>query len=454
MVLVKSISGIRGTLENIPGKSLSDLDISKTILSYINFVVKKTSKKKVVIGRDARPSGDRISKLVIKILIENGIDVVDLGLATTPSIGIYVKTHSLSGGVVISASHNGIEWNALKLLNDKGEFLSKNIASKIINADTGNYKKSNQQGKYNFDKNALEEHIQKILSINIINLNAIKKKNFKVIVDGINSVGGLAVPELLKKIGVKKINKLNCIPNGKFSHNPEPLPENIIEIRNIMKNNDFDLGIVVDPDVDRLCFLDEKGNTIGEEYTLVLAAKQLLSKQEKIITCSNLSSTMALKKITNQANGKYFSSAVGEINVVEKMKESNADIGGEGNGGVIYPKTHYGRDALVGIAIILSLLAETDSSLSALKNELPQYFISKNKIFFNKDFNLLVDKFKKEYVDYNVITIDGIKIERKNSWFHIRKSNTEPVVRIYAESLSKEKARLLANEVIEKIKKI
>ena len=203
-----------------------------------------------------------------------------MGLATTPSIGIYVKTHSLSGGVVISASHNGIEWNALKLLNDKGEFLSKNIASKIINADTGNYKKSNQQGKYNFDKNALEEHIQKILSINIINLNAIKKKNFKVIVDGINSVGGLAVPELLKKIGVKKINKLNCIPNGKFSHNPEPLPENIIEIRNIMKNNDFDLGIVVDPDVDRLCLLDEKGNPIGEEYTLVLAAKQLLSKQE------------------------------------------------------------------------------------------------------------------------------------------------------------------------------
>ena len=292
------------------------------------------------------------------------------------------------------------------------------------------------------------------MSINIINPEAIKKKNFKVIVDGINSVGGFAVPELLKKIGVKKIHQLNCIPNGKFSHNPEPLPENIIEIRNIMKNNDFDLGIVVDPDVDRLCFLDEKGNTIGEEYTLVLAAKQLLSKQEKIITCSNLSSTMALKEVTIQANGKYFPSAVGEINVVEKMKEHNADIGGEGNGGVIYPKTHYGRDALVGIAIILSLLAETDSSFSALKNELPQYFISKNKITFNKDFNLLVDKFKKEYVDYNVITIDGIKIERKNSWFHIRKSNTEPVVRIYAESPSKEKAILLANEVIEKIKKI
>ena len=454
MVLVKSISGIRGTLENIPGKSLSDLDISKTILSYINFVVKKSSKKKIVIGRDARPSGDRISKLVIKILIENGIDVVDLGLATTPSIGIFVKTHSLSGGIVISASHNGIEWNALKLLNDKGEFLSKNIASKIIKADTGNYKKSDKQGRYNFNKNALEEHIQKILSINIINPEAIKKKNFKVIVDGINSVGGFAVPELLKKIGVKKIHQLNCIPNGKFSHNPEPLPENIIEIRNIMKNNDFDLGIVVDPDVDRLCFLDEKGNAIGEEYTLVLAAKQLLSKQEKIITCSNLSSTMALKEVTIQANGKYFPSAVGEINVVEKMKEHNADIGGEGNGGVIYPKTHYGRDALVGIAIILSLLAETDSSFSALKNKLPQYFISKNKITFNKDFNLLVDKFKKEYVDYNVITIDGIKIERKNSWFHIRKSNTEPVVRIYAESPSKEKAILLANEVIEKIKKI
>ncbi len=454
MVLIKSISGIRGTLENIPGKSLSDLDISKTILSYIKHVVKKSSKNKVVIGRDARPSGDRISKLVIKIILENGIDVIDLGLATTPSIGIYVKAHSLSGGIIISASHNGVEWNALKLLNNKGEFLSQNTASKIINAEVGQYKKLNKQGKYSFDKNALEEHIQKILSINIINQKSIKKKNFKVIIDGINSVGGFAVPELLKKLGVEKIHKLNCTPDGKFSHDPEPLPENITEIRNLMKNNNFDLGIVVDPDVDRLCFLDEKGNPVGEEYTLVLAAKQLLSKREKIVTCSNLSSTMALKKITISANGKYFPSAVGEINVVEKMKEYNADIGGEGNGGVIYPKTHYGRDALVGIAIVLSLLAESNSSLSDIKKELPQYFISKNKITFNKEFNLLVDKFKKEYINYNIITIDGIKIEKKYSWFHIRKSNTEPVVRIYAEATSLQKAELLANEVIKKIKKI
>ena len=454
MVLVKSISGIRGTLENIPGKSLSDLDISKTILSYIKHVVKKSSKNKVVIGRDARPSGDRISKLVIKIILENGIDVIDLGLATTPSIGIYVKAHSLSGGIIISASHNGVEWNALKLLNNKGEFLSQNTASKIINAEVGQYKKLNKQGKYSFDKNALEEHIQKILSINIINQKSIKKKNFKVIIDGINSVGGFAVPELLKKLGVEKIHKLNCTPDGKFSHDPEPLPENITEIRNLMKNNNFDLGIVVDPDVDRLCFLDEKGNPVGEEYTLVLAAKQLLSKREKIVTCSNLSSTMALKKITISANGKYFPSAVGEINVVEKMKEYNADIGGEGNGGVIYPKTHYGRDALVGIAIVLSLLAESNSSLSDIKKELPQYFISKNKITFNKEFNLLVDKFKKEYINYNIITIDGIKIEKKYSWFHIRKSNTEPVVRIYAEATSSQKADLLASEVIKKIKTI
>ena len=454
MVLVKSISGIRGTLENIPGKSLSDFDISKTILSYIKHVVKKSSKNKVVIGRDARPSGARISKLVIKIILENGIDVIDLGLATTPSIGIYVKAHSLSGGIIISASHNGVEWNALKLLNNKGEFLSQNTASKIINAEVGQYKKLNKQGKYSFDKNALEEHIQKILSINIINQKSIKKKNFKVIIDGINSVGGFAVPELLKKLGVEKIHKLNCTPDGKFSHDPEPLPENITEIRNLMKNNNFDLGIVVDPDVDRLCFLDEKGNPVGEEYTLVLAAKQLLSKREKIVTCSNLSSTMALKKITISANGKYFPSAVGEINVVEKMKEYNADIGGEGNGGVIYPKTHYGRDALVGIAIVLSLLAESNSSLSDIKKELPQYFISKNKITFNKEFNLLVDKFKKEYINYNIITIDGIKIEKKYSWFHIRKSNTEPVVRIYAEATSLQKAELLANEVIKKIKKI
>ena len=244
------------------------------------------------------------------------------------------------------------------------------------------------------------------------------------------------------------------MPDGKFSHDPEPLPENITEIRNIMKNNNFDLGIVVDPDVDRLCFLDEKGDPVGEEYTLVLATKQLLTKHKKIITCSNLSSTMALKKITISANGKHFPSAVGEINVVEKMKEFNADIGGEGNGGVIYPKTHYGRDALVGIAMVLSLLAESDSSLSEIKKELPQYFISKNKITFNEDFNLLVDKFKREYIDHNIITIDGIKIEKKNSWFHIRKSNTEPVVRIYAEADSSEKANLLANEVIEKIKKI
>ena len=247
------------------------MDISKAILSYIKHVINKSSKNTVVIGRDARPSGDHINKLVIKILLENGVDVIDLGLATTPSIGIYVKTHSLSGGIIISASHNGVEWNAFKLLNDKGEFLTKNIANKIINGEISEYKKLKKLGKYSFDKHALEEHINKIISINIINQSAIEKKKFKVIVDGINSVGGFAVPELLKKIGVKTIYKLNCVPDGKFSHDPEPLPENITEIRNIMKNNNFDLGIVVDPDVDRLCFLDEKGDPVGEEYTLVLA---------------------------------------------------------------------------------------------------------------------------------------------------------------------------------------
>ncbi len=454
MVLVKSISGIRGTLENVPGQSLSNEDIVKIVLSYIKEVVNISSQNTVIIGRDARPSGKRINKLIVKILLQNGVNVIDLGLATTPTIGIYVKNHSASGGIIVSASHNTIEWNALKLLNNEGEFLNKEIAEKIINSNNKNYNVVKKQGEYRFEERALQEHIDKILALDIVNINSIKSQHYNVIVDGINSVGGIAVPKLLNKLGVKNIYQLNCNPNGAFAHNPEPLPENIMQIRNIMQKQNYDFGIVVDPDVDRLCFLDNTGTPVGEEYTLVLAAKHVLEKQNKKTTCSNLSSTMALRKITESLGGQYCASAVGEINVVEKMKQCNAVIGGEGNGGVIYPETHYGRDALVGIAIILSLLSENNISLLQIKKQMPQYFISKNKVIFDKDFELIVNKLKKEYVHYNIITIDGIKAERDEEWFHVRKSNTEPVVRIYAEAASLDAAGLLAKEVLDKIKTI
>ena len=375
MVLIKSISGIRGTLENIPGESLSDIDIIQFSLAYVHEVILKSKTKSVILGRDARKSGKRISKLVSNTLLNEGINVVDLGLVTMPTLGISVKNLQVSGGIMISASHNDEKWNALKLLSDQGEFLSPKTVEKILDESTVRKisKKVNKKGKYSIYEDALKDHVNLILSQEFLNIEKIRKKKFSVLVDGINSVGGTAIPNLLKKIGVDNIKKINCIPNGKFAHNPEPIPENIIGICDKIKKGKYDVGIVVDPDADRLCLVDEKGIPFGEEYTLVAAAEFVLSSSDSNNTCSNLSSYLALKVITEKHGGIYYTSAVGDINVVEKMKKENAIIGGEGNGGVIYPKTHYGRDSLIGIVLILSLLAERNIPLSELKKTLPQF---------------------------------------------------------------------------------
>ena len=456
MVLIKSISGIRGTLENIPGESLSDIDIIQFSLAYVHEVILKSKTKSVILGRDARKSGKRISKLVSNTLLNEGIDVVDLGLVTTPTLGISVKNLQVSGGIMISASHNDEKWNALKLLNDQGEFLSPKTVEKILDESTVRKisKKVNKKGKYSIYEDALKDHVNLILSQDFLNIKKIRKKRFSVLVDGINSVGGIAIPNLLKKIGVDNIKKINCIPNGKFAHNPEPIPENIIGICDEIKNGKYDVGIVVDPDADRLCLVDEKGIPFGEEYTLVAAAEFVLSSSDSNNTCSNLSSSLALKVITEKHGGIYYTSAVGEINVVEKMKKENAIIGGEGNGGVIYPKTHYGRDSLIGIVLILSLLAERNIPLSELKKTLPKFSIVKKKLNFNGNIKNVLEFFKQEYLKCKITTIDGIRIDFHNAWVHVRKSNTEPVIRVIAEAVNLQEASRLAKEIMSKLQLI
>ncbi|MEO2084878.1 MAG: phosphoglucosamine mutase [Marinoscillum sp.] len=456
MVLIKSISGIRGTLENIPGESLSDIDIIQFSLAYVHEVILKSKTKSVILGRDARKSGKRISKLVSNTLLNEGINVVDLGLVTMPTLGISVKNLQVSGGIMISASHNDEKWNALKLLSDQGEFLSPKMVEKIIDESTARKisKKVNKKGKYSIYEDALKDHVNLILSQEFLNIEKIRKKKFSVLVDGINSVGGTAIPNLLKKIGVDNIKKINCIPNGKFAHNPEPIPENIIRICDKIKKGKYDVGIVVDPDADRLCLIDEKGIPFGEEYTLVAAAEFVLSSSDSNNTCSNLSSSLALKVITEKHGGIYYTSAVGEINVVEKMKKENAIIGGEGNGGVIYPKTHYGRDSLIGIVLILSLLAERNIPLSALKKTLPQFSIVKKKLNFDGNIKNVLEFFKQEYLKCKITTIDGIRIDFHNSWVHVRKSNTEPVIRVIAEAVSLKEASRLAKEIMSKLQLI
>ena len=456
MVLIKSISGIRGTLENIPGKSLSDIDIVQFSLAYVQEVILKSQTKNVVIGRDARKSGKRIAKLVSKTLLNEGVDVVDLGLVTTPTLGISVKNLQVAGGIMVSASHNDEKWNALKLLSDQGEFLSPKIIKKIIDESVVRKisKRINKKGKYSIYEDALKNHLNLILSQEFLNIEKIRNKKFSVLVDGINSVGGIAIPNLLKKIGVDNIKKINCIPNGKFAHNPEPISENIIGICDEIKKGKYDVGIVVDPDADRLCLVDEKGIPFGEEYTLVAAAEFVLSSSDSNNTCSNLSSSSALKVITEKYGGIYYTSAVGEINVVEKMKKENAIIGGEGNGGVIYPKTHYGRDSLIGIVLILSLLAERNIPLSELKKTLPKFSIVKKKLNFDGNIKNVLEFFKQEYLKCKITTIDGIRIDFHNSWVHVRKSNTEPVIRVIAEAVNLKEASRLAKEIMSKLQLI
>ena len=456
MTLIKSISGIRGTIGGNVGHSLSPLDIVRFTASYAAFIRKQgNSSNTIIIGRDARISGEMVSNIVIGTLIGSGFDVLDVGLSTTPTIEVAVKLEKSAGGVIITASHNPKEWNALKLLNDKGEFLSKDDGEEILllaEEEGFVFTDVDNLGKYRFDKSFNCKHIDEILRLNLVNVKLVRSLGFRVVVDAVNSTGGFMVPMLLEKMGVECI-KLFCEPNGDFPHNPEPLAENLGKISDLVVNEQADFGIVVDPDVDRLAFICEDGSMFGEEYTLVAISDYVLSKTPGN-TVSNLSSTRALQEITRKHRGTHVASSVGEVNVVEKMKETNAIIGGEGNGGVIYPELHYGRDALVGIALFLTQLAERKVSVKTLRASYPSYFISKNKIELTSGINIdmILSNLQKKYKNEQINTIDGLKVDFKNEWVHLRKSNTEPIIRVYAESDTKERANILGQKMVREIK--
>ncbi len=463
MALIKSISGIRGTIGGKPGDGLSPLDIVKFTAAFGTWLIQKSSKPKrhsIIIGRDARISGEMVQNLVAGTLKGLGIDVVYLGLSTTPTVEMSVVEHKADGGIIITASHNPKQWNALKLLNGKGEFISAADGEEVLrlaDAEAFNFAEVTKLGKYVSDPNAIQKHIDKILSLPLVDAKAIKARNFKIVIDCVNSTGGIAVPALLKALGVETIFELYCEPNGLFPHNPEPLPEHLGDISKEVKKRNAHLGIVVDPDVDRLALVCEDGEMFGEEYSLVAVADYILRNLpsgKKGNTVSNLSSTRALRDVTEKAGGKYFASAVGEVNVVEAMKANHAVIGGEGNGGIIYPDLHYGRDALVGIALFLSHLAKFGKSTSMLRATYPSYHISKNKIELTPQINVdeVLEGIKTKYKKQPVNTIDGVKIEFDREWVHLRKSNTEPIIRIYSESQSQTTAKNLAEKIISDIK--
>ncbi|VAW28539.1 Phosphomannomutase / Phosphoglucosamine mutase [hydrothermal vent metagenome] len=458
MTLIKSISGIRGTIGGQAGENLTPIDVVKFAAAFGTWAIQHHSSKTIIIGRDARPSGSMVSQLITSTLTGLGINVIDLGLSTTPTVEMAVPNEKACGGIIITASHNPVEWNALKLLNSKGEFVSATDGAEILAlAESGSMKfaKVNKLGKTNLDNSYLDFHIKAILNLPLVDVNAIKDRNFKIVVDGVNSSGGIAVPKLLKALGVNQIIELYCEPNGNFPHNPEPLPENLTAISSEVEKNRYDLGIVVDPDVDRLAFVNEDGSMFGEEYTLVAISDYILSNTPGN-TVSNLSSTRALRDVTEKHNGIYTASAVGEVNVVTKMKETKAIIGGEGNGGVIYPELHYGRDALVGIALFLTHLAKTGKSCAQLRASYPSYFISKNKIELQPTINVdeILSTIQEKYKSQPINTIDGVKIEFDKQWVHLRKSNTEPIIRIYAEADSETTAASLANKIIQDIHEI
>ena len=458
MTLIKSISGIRGTIGGKPGDGLTPNDIVKYTAAYGRWVLQTTGVNKVVIGRDARISGEMVKNLVVGTLMSIGIDVVDIGLSTTPTVEVAVPDEKAGGGIIITASHNPKQWNALKLLNAHGEFINdaEGQAVLAIAEDSDlDFAEVDDIGNVTTDDTYLQKHIDKILALPLVDVEAITKANFKVVIDCVNSSGGIFLPELLKQLGVTQIEELFCTPNGQFPHDPEPLPENLVALSSKVKETKANLGIAVDPDVDRLCFVDENGAMFGEEYTLVTVADYILQHNPGN-TVSNLSSTRALRDVTELNGGVYNASAVGEVNVVTKMKETNAVIGGEGNGGIIYPELHYGRDALVGIALFLTHLAKTGKTVSALRATYPAYYISKNKITLTEgmDIDGLLKKMELKYQHQPYSTIDGLKIEFDKQWVHLRKSNTEPVIRIYAEAESTEKANSLAQEIISAIKVI
>ena len=460
MSLIKSISGIRGTIGGKPGEGLTPPDIVKFTSGFVQFLKNRNGNGpwRIVIGRDARISGKMISNLISGTLQAMGIDVLDIGLTTTPTTEMAVVESGAIGGIIITASHNPGQWNALKLLNHYGEFLSDEEGTEVVGiSDSQDYRfaGSNKLGSYTYDESFLGKHIEKILKLPLVNIEAIKQHRFSIAVDGINSSGGIAVPMLLKALGVERIDEINCRPDGIFTHNPEPLPEHLTEICDRVVKFQADLGIVVDPDVDRLAFINEIGEPFGEEYTLVAVADYVLMHTPGN-TVSNLSSTQALRVVTGKAGGEYFASAVGEVNVVEMMKKVNAVIGGEGNGGVIFPGLHYGRDALVGIALFLSHLATSGKTCSRLRDSYPSFFISKNKIEFLPEMDIggILGKIIRKYERNKITTMDGVRIDFENEWVHLRRSNTEPIIRIYAESDLMAKADNLARKIISDFKEI
>ncbi|GGE07390.1 phosphoglucosamine mutase [Psychroflexus salis] len=457
MTLIKSISGIRGTIGGKPSENLTPLDAVKFAAAYGTWLkseYQQDNTLKVVVGRDARISGEMIQNLVTYTLVGMGIHVIDLGLSTTPTVEMAVPNEAAQGGIILTASHNPKEWNALKLLNHKGEFLNAEQGKtilKYVESDNFTFTDIDNLGKIFTNTAYIDFHIEKVLAHPLVEVELIKKAKLKVVFDGVNSTGGISIPPLLKALGVETV-KLYCEPTGIFPHNPEPLEKHLTELSKQVVSHQADLGVTVDPDVDRLAFMDENGKMFGEEYTLVSVADYVLSK-EKGNTVSNLSSSRALKDVTEKHGGTYYASAVGEVNVVAKMKEVNAVIGGEGNGGIIDPKLHYGRDSLVGLALFLSLLAEKKLKVSELRASYPAYFMAKEKIELTSEINVdgILEKMAKKYSQEEVTTIDGVKIDFATSWVHLRKSNTEPIIRVYTEAQSQREASDLAQKIISEI---
>ena len=458
MALIKSISGIRGTIGGKTNDNLTPVDIVKFAAAYGSWILQQGGNNKIVIGRDGRMSGEMVSNLVVNTLIGLGLDVVDLGLSTTPTVEMAVIFEEAAGGIILTASHNPKEWNALKLLNNKGEFISGDEGKLILTAaenEDFDFAKVDKLGTYTKNENLLQKHIEAVIAYDLVDAAAIKKQHFKIVVDAVNSTGAIAVPALLKALGVKDIVVLNAEVNGNFAHNPEPLPEHLTELSSAVVSQKASLGIAVDPDVDRLCFVCEDGSMFGEEYTLVAVADYILSKRQGN-TVSNMSSTRALKDVTIKHGGEYTPSMVGEVNVVDKMKTVNAVIGGEGNGGIIVPDLHYGRDALIGIALFLTHLAKSKKTVRQLRNTYPDYFISKNKIELTNgtDIKTIFKNIKDLYKNQPINDEDGLKIEFDNDWVHLRTSNTEPIIRIYAESNFETTADNIAKRLMQDIGKM
>ncbi|MFB9120434.1 phosphoglucosamine mutase [Bergeyella porcorum] len=459
MALIKSISGIRGTIGGKVDDNLTPLDVVKFTSAFGTWLQNNKNKKDLtlVIGRDARISGQMVSSLVTATLQGLGINVIDLGLSTTPTVEVIVPELNADGGIILTASHNPKQWNALKLLNDKGEFINGQDGAEVLaiaESEDFNYAEVDNLGKYETRNDGFDIHIQKIFDLPMVDTDAIKAKKFKVVLDAVNSTGGISLPPLLEQLGCEVV-KLYCEPNGHFPHNPEPLKEHLTDICELVKQENADLGIVVDPDVDRLALIDETGEMFGEEYTLVAVADYLL-KHKKGAAISNLSSSRALRDVAQSHNSEYFASAVGEVNVVTLMKEKNAVIGGEGNGGIIYPDLHYGRDSLVGVALFLTHLAKENKTVSELRVTYPAYFMGKKKIELTPEIDVdhLLTLMEKEYQNEEISTVDGVKIDFPENWVHLRKSNTEPIIRIYTEAQSQQEADELADRMIEKIKSL